>query len=118
MFPTLMEAIDTKKERQNIYHNGFHIAGGVVTALITNEIWEYLKLPGWDNKPITESLINKQPLYNSNISTDMLWKLALSSVIMLGEFIGVKGAFLSGLGMFVGFTWTDKANNGQYIGQT
>ena len=74
MFPTLMEAIDTKKERHNIYQNGFHVAGGVVTALITNELWEYFKLPGWDKKPITQSLITNQPLYNSNMTTDMLWK--------------------------------------------
>lgn len=118
MFPTLMEAIDTKKERQNIYLNGFHIAGGVVTALIANEVWEHMKLPGYDRKPITESLITHQPLYNSNISTDMLWKLAISGVVMLSELAGIKGAFLSGLGMFVGFSWTDKANSGKYIGNT
>jgi hypothetical protein len=116
VFPTLIEAIDTKKERHNIYQNGFHVAGGVVTSLIINELWENFKLPGYDNKPITESLITKQPLYNSNISTDMLWKLAVSSIVMLSELVGVKGGFL--LGMFVGFSWTDKANTGKYIGNT
>ena len=118
MIPNLTEAIDTKKERHGIYQGGFHVAGGIITALIANELWQYLKLPGWENKPITESLITKQPLYNSNISNDMLWKLGITGLVMLSELVGVKGGFLAGFGMFVGFSWSDKTNNGKYIGET
>lgn len=118
MIPNITEAIDTKKERFQIYTQGFHIAGGVVTALIVNELWKTFQLPGWDRKPLTESLLTHQPLYNSNITTDMLYKLALTGIVMLGEFAGIKGSFLSGFGMFVGFNWTDKANTGKYIGET
>lgn len=117
MFPTITDVIESKKGRQQIYHNGFHMMGGIVTALVINELWEHLKLPGWDKKPITESLINKQPIQNSNVSNDMLWKIALWGSVMLSEFAGVKGGFISGVGMLIGFSWADRASSGKYIGQ-
>jgi hypothetical protein len=99
-----------KVDNNKVAQHGFFVLNGIFVGIALNDIWRVLNLPG-----------NAAPLNVAGIPSqfhqDYLFQLLIAAAAGAGEVLGgIDHGLALGMGIFMGSTWANVSEAGNYIG--
>jgi hypothetical protein len=101
-----------KIDNKFFLENGFYTLQGILIGIALNDIWRILNLPG-NNAPLS---VGGQP---SPYTYDWIYQIAIGGALAAAQVLfKVEHGIAMGTGVFMGSTWSNMSEAGNYIGFT